>query len=57
MPGNLYVCDIAGMMKGNEKLVLEPASVAANWNSGLRSSLTLCPADVVFSRQTRHETS
>ena len=57
VPCDLDVCNVAGVMEGDEQFVLEPTSISANWNSGLRSSQTFCSADVVFSWRTRHETS
>lgn len=57
VPGNLYVSHIASVMKRHKKFVFEPASIPANWNNDLRSSRGFNSTNVVFIRQTRHDTS
>ena len=57
MPANFQISHVTGVMEGDKKLVLEPARISAYWNGDLRSSLALRSANVVFIRQTRHDTS
>ncbi|GEM_PF-4154028 len=57
MPADFQVSHVTGVVKRDKKLVLEPARIAAYWNGDLRSSLALRSANVVFIRQTRHDTS
>ena len=57
VPPDFDVRHVAGMVERDEKLVLEPPCITADRNSDLRSSQILRSASVVFSWQTRHDTS